>query len=309
MLLLPVVLAHGKASVPVLRAAAQHNGTFTVTSADEGPGNDQWDHSNALVQTLIDQVANLQQSSAAEQARLRQAQQNDREVFLRSISEITAKVDAMSRRSIHSQSALQPGANRALEGVHEEPAVPSTSSLAQHPTIDQERPQCAPRDTSAPPPRVSIVGTHDNLFPEGQPSFQGITLKVLADATHPTKSLRHDEQTASVADEIMRAVGILDDTPGTKKHKSKFGRKKLAKWPSDYAFRMHDDEPFYDSLSAPEWVAGSMSIIEDGQQRLHFCSFCFATGKRHTHPLVNCRKHKDSLRAKNSKGGRPPKQD
>ena len=58
------------------------------------------------------------------------------------------------------------------------------------------------------------------------------------------KTLRRNDSSSDMADHILKVVGILEE--GAQGCKSKQGlskrsiRKKIAKWPSDYVFRLDD---------------------------------------------------------------------
>ena len=91
----------------------------------------------------------------------------------------------------------------------------------------------------------------------GNLSPGNVTPRQLEQDAQPVKSLRRDTPTGNVADQIMRAVGILETKRAIKKVRVIPNYvKRIAPWPSDYVYRLEEDEPDYDSLSCPEFVAG-----------------------------------------------------
>ena len=131
-------------------------------------------------------------------------------------------------------------------------------------------PVLAPRPSSsglppAPTPRAadgqstSPIHAPNNIFPNGQPAIPDVT---------PQQLQREGEPVTTTSHRIMKAVGILEDSELERRAKNGTGKQnsrkhKLAKWPYDYVFRLDDEEPAYDTLSAPEIVAGYLSLTEE----------------------------------------------
>ena len=354
-----------------------------------------------LFRGMMDQMAQMQCDNRAELDRRAEQQDRERQQLLQSIATVSARVEQLATQRVPLAQPVEPVAPPPVtlpNHVLSNPVASTSVSCEAHPRSLED-----------------MVGTKDNTFPAGQPNVGSLSPEELARDPDPVKSLRRDDATASVADHIMRVVGILGDATGPKKAKSAYSkhilRKKIAKWPNDYIFRMYDDEPSYDSLTPSEFMSGYMTIIEealpdipdvkaalkhihyarnlmedvpqsnwktvrtahrqvlmaidykrikwedtdavyktkadalircrnesaaptapvqeahvapchafqsfscnhegdhieDEKTMLHYCSYCYAQGKKHTHPLVNCRKHKESLRAKNSRAPRPNK--
>ena len=209
-------------------------------------------NSNELVGSLMSQISAMQQANQAQCERLARENQADREMFRQSIAQVNARMDHLAQQrplldSFHAQT--QPLASTP---AHSPDPRPSTSTALPTP---------APRHVVPPPQSVTL--NRDNPFPDGQPTIPDVTPRQLQQATDPAKALRANITSADVADRILKVVGILEESDaerGSKSGNGKRSKKKLAKWPSDYVYRLDDEEPAYDTLSAPEFVSGYLSI-------------------------------------------------
>ena len=207
-----------------------------------------------LLQAMMSQLNTMNAAHEAERVRQDTQQRQEREAVQRSLAEISARVDAIT--------AVSAG-NNPPEGARDPqppPARPSTSTA--QPPFTRNLPV---QDTALPTHRGPH--TRENLFPHSQPLLTDVTPQQLQEAREPVRDLRKDTASANVAEQIIKVVDLLEEEGSEKKTKSGYNkkllRKNLAKWPCDYIYRMHDEDPTYDSLTAPEFVSGFMSIIEE----------------------------------------------
>ena len=209
----------------------------------EPEGEDQPNTTETLVNAVLTQMSALQESSKAERLQMAANQERDRQMFITSIATMSAKVDAIAANQQLNQ---QQQTGVALAST----PIPPTRVIGVR--------------TSTPVQPSTSHASRDNPFPQGQPTPTGTNTQQLQMEANPVKSLRRNESSSNMADQLLKVVGILEEGSQGKagSHKSS-NRKKLAKWPSDYVFRWDDDEPSYDSLSVSEFMARYLSIIEE----------------------------------------------
>ena len=243
---------------------------------EHGPGSERDDDSSNLVQVLMSQINALQDSNKAEMARRDTQARQDRELMLANIATIQAKVNSLApvdnrplpsednrpqlsdaeqihRLDNHPQLSDAERNHRLSVALTRGDATPGPTHFTPggstqrnppaQPTQQPQAPVPAPRPTTAyaPPSR-------ENPFPAGQPTIDDITPAQLQAEPEPVKSLRRNTSSSDVADRLMKVVGILEDGPESRKSKSGYSKtllkRKLAKWPSDYVFRLDDEEPY-----------------------------------------------------------------
>ena len=212
---------------------------------------------NHLLHALMAQMNAMSASNEAERQRVAEQQRLEREAFQRSLEAITNRVDDLANHqaslAISSATRMPPQASTSDACATRQSAVASTSAASQ---------------AGSSRPEGRGPHTRDDLFPHGQPLITDVTPRQLQEAIEPVRDLRRDTASADVAEQIMKVVGLLEDDGHDRQNKSGYNRKalfrkRLAKWPSDYVFRWNDENPAYDSLTAPEFVSGFMSIIEE----------------------------------------------
>ena len=225
-----------------------------------------------LMQSMISQMTALQETNRLERQQMLADQERDRQMFMSTIAAVSAKVDAISNvRNAPIASVHSPIAGQDTHPVVP-PPTPSTSRQAPNSLPGSATPahpsqQAPPRALMTPGSSLqaqSMPPTREQPFPQGQPTPADITPAQLQQELDPVKTLRRNDSSAQVADHILEVVGILKNEAQGNKSKTKHSsRKKVAKWPSDYVFRINDDEPSYDSLSTNEFMAGYLCIIEE----------------------------------------------
>ena len=231
-------------------------GPSQATQSLEQPSLGSHDVSEA-VQLMLAQIASIQDANRIERQQMLESQERDRQAFMASLATVSARVDAL----VPPRLDLRPTVHSTGPPVH--PAFATTTTNQFQASVSAPRPTVTSTPTAPPPPPPTPV----NPFPAGQPVPSDVTPQQLQDDRDPVKTLRRNDSSTDMADHILKVVGILEE--GVQGSKSKHGlskrsiRKKIAKWPSDYVFRLDDDEPTYDSLSISEFMAGYLSIIEE----------------------------------------------
>ena len=234
----------------ILEPAEHRLSSSTITSEAPEPGND-------LVMSLMAQISSLQQANQAQADRMAQEHYADHEMFRQSLAAVNAQMDNIVHPRGNTDKSINVPQPRASTPTPVLASRRFSSGLPPAPT-----PREADRQSTSP------IHAPNNIFPNGQPAIPDVNPQQLQRKGEPVQALRNNVTSADVADRIMKDVGILEDSELERRAKNGTGKQnsrkhKLAKWPSDYVLRLDDEEPAYDTLSAPEVVAGYLSLTEE----------------------------------------------
>ena len=141
-----------------------------------------------------------------------------------------------------------------VQGPRRRPRPAASVSFASH---------AQPLDLSASGPRgvdqEYVATAQPRPSTSGAPSQRGVSPEHLIVDPHPVKRLRRDRASADKAKELLEEIGYV-----AVKGKSSSTEADDAPWPEDYIDRLDGTEPTYESLSLCEFVAGYLSIMEEG---------------------------------------------
>ena len=192
---------------------------------------------------------------------------------------LRAAIADLGRRQTGGSTDVPPTKNTVASDGHAPNALSAVSQPASSANESGRRPSSPKRQdaqtgsgpsttpvpsTSKGAPAVSTrTGTH-TLSLERQPPVLDIHPEDLAADDTPIQSLRRHESTSNIAAILLKEAGleavVLDKTSKKSKHR----RRKEAKWPNDYVFRLDQyDAPSFDSLNCTEFVSGYLSIMEE----------------------------------------------